>query len=306
MVMKRSLLVLFQLLLTFDPSYSVLAVVFFVSQQKLTQDKPGQSEEESILAAVMEQNTKLQIKVTGLTRQLADKENKFKSCKADLQKRESELSRLKMLLKQVDKPQTAPVVRQRSYVDADCDHKVRSLQRQYDNLQSFAKERDDLVIEVSQSHQEIKILQESLDHVTNQSSSSEGEKIQELAEHAKHFEVEYRTERDDNERLQAENEQLQQQLDTILVTETKLDALPVEDGGHNKVTIGRLQVRIKQLNEDVTKLREHSKGQSRQILRLRQQTEITKVSVNNYMCMYMCTCLYTVCHIHVHVGTVYG
>ena len=185
-------------------------------------------------------------------------------------------------LTHVDKPQTAPIG---TYVDADHDRKVRYLQGQHDCLQCVTKQRDDLVVEVSRLHQGIKTLQESLDHVTNQSSSSESEKIQELGEQAKHFDVEYQTEKYDNERLQAENKQLRQQLDTLLVTETKLGALPSEDEDHNKVTIGRLQARIKQLNEDVSKLREHSKDQSHQILKLRQQTEITKVLVNNYTYM---------------------
>lgn len=249
--------------------------MFSVSQQNLTQDKP---EDENVLADVLEQNTKLHARNTNFLKRLSDQEKKYKSCKAQLQIKDEEVQRLKSLLRMVEKPRTVPIVRQAPYVDTDHDHKVRYLQRQHDNLQTVIKERDDLVVEASQMCEENKILRENLEHVTSRSSGSE-EKIKELSEQAKYFEVEYRTEKDDNEKLRAENKQLRQQLNTFPISETKLAALPSEDEGQNKVTIGCLQARIKQLNEDVCKLRDHSKDQSRQILRLRQQTEITKVHV---------------------------
>ena len=263
-------------------SYILYTVHVCVSQQKLTQDKPGQSEErEDILAVVLEQNTKLQVKVKGLTTQLADQEKEFSSCKAQLQQKEGELQRLKLLLEQVGKPLTAPIGMQESCVDTDHDHNLHSLQQQHDNVQNIAKERDDLAIEVSRMYEENKILRGRLECVTTQSSGSE--EIKKLSEQAKYLEVEYQTEKNDNEQLRAENKRLQQQLDTPLVTETELSALPSEGESHDKVTIGRLQARIKQLADDVSKLREHSKGQSRQILRLRQQTEISKVNVLNFV-----------------------
>lgn len=69
----------------------------------------------------------------------------------------------------------------------------------------------------------------------------------------------------ENDRLKAEKKQLQQQF----------EALPVKDD--EVETVGQLHSCIKQLNADLSTMREHSKAQSQQILRLRQQAELTEV-----------------------------
>ena len=90
-------------------------------------------------------------------------------------------------------------------------------------------------------------------------------RIKELNEQAKPYEIEYQTEREENDRLKAEVKQLQQ----------RFEALPVKD--EEAETVEFLQRRIRQLNEDLATMREHSKKQSHQVLRLRQQAELTQV-----------------------------
>ena len=96
-------------------------------------------------------------------------------------------------------------------------------------------------------------------------------------------EIEYHVEVQENEILRAENETLKHQLDSGLVV--CLD----EEGDDNmgeidnfKRAVSGLKARVKELNEDVNKLRDHSKEQSRQILKYKQQVEVSTVSIDSW------------------------
>ena len=128
--------------------------------------------------------------------------------------------------------------------------------------------------DVSRLNKENNILRQSLDQVVYQNSVAHKE-LNEKSEQAMHFQVKYLSEKEDNKRLRAEVKQLQK--DYFVAMEHKLDRQSADNEDQSKATITRLQGRIKQLNEDVAKLKKHSKDQSHQILRLRQQAEVTKV-----------------------------
>ena len=104
----------------------------------------------------------------------------------------------------------------------------------------------------------------------HQDSSSQIE-IKALREQSKHFEIEYLTEKEDNENLRPEVQWLHHQVDSLLGANVGVTAESTDQCNSD------LQILIKPLNEDVAKLREHSKSQSRQIMRIRQQAEVTMV-----------------------------
>ena len=228
----------------------------------------GQEEDDTILATVLKENTELQSKNTSLIKRLADQE---KQCKSQLSRYKEEIRQLK----QSKKPKTEPIRTEIS----DCEQKLLSLQQHQGNLQLISKERDGLIDEVSWLNQELMKLRESLDYVTHQNSGSE-KRITELHEQAKHFETEYINEREDNESLRNEVKKLQRQFDSLLGINAGVAAESGSRKGQSTVCIGSLQERIKQLNEDIDKVKEHSKSQSHQIMRLRQQAEVVKVHVH--------------------------
>ena len=135
-----------------------------------------------------------------------------------------------------------------------------------------------LVVQLTEKDDEIRVLKDQCDKRTQQIRLLEGETIGHC-EQAKQFEVDYRVEVQENEMLRAENETLKNQLDSGLVV--CLDDEGDEDTGEVddfKRVVSGFKARVKELNEDVNKLREHSKEQSRQILKYKQQVEVFTVS----------------------------
>ena len=197
---------------------------------------------------MLKENTELQSRNTNLLKKLADQEKSIKKYTSKLQRKTEEIQRLQKL---VEKPRTAPVKVQALAVRSDIYAK--------DTCKDVPE--DD---EISGLKQEKKILQESL-NVTTQQCSEFKKEIKKLNEQAKPYEIEYQTEREENDRLKAEIKQLQQRFETLSVKDEEVE------------TVEFLQGRIRQLNEDLATLREHSKKQSHQVLRLRQQAELTQV-----------------------------
>ena len=221
-----------------------------------------QEEGDSVLATVLKENTELKSKNTQLIERLADREKKLNSCKGELQR-----------LKQSRKVETEGHRTEKT----DSDRKISSLQKLQDNLWVVSKERDGLMNEVSRLNQELKKMRESLDFITRQNSNAE-KRIKELDEQSEHFKTDYLTEKEDNDKLRAKIAHLQQQFDSLLGINT--DAAKETGRSEDQTTavnISQLQERIKQLNDDIAKVNEHSRSQSRQILRLRQQSEVTEV-----------------------------
>ena len=223
-----------------------------------------QEEGDSVLATVLKENTELHSKNTQLIERLADREKKLNSCKGELQR-----------LKQSRKVETEGHRTEKT----DSDRKVSSLQKQQGSLQVVSKERDQLMDEVSRLNQELKKMRESLEFMAHQKSDAD-ERIKELDEQSEHFKIEYHTEKEENDKLRDKIVHLKQQFDSLLGINT--DA--AEETGKSEdqptaVNVPQLQERIKQLNNDIAKVNEHSKSQSRQILRLRQQAEMTEVCI---------------------------
>ena len=91
---------------------------------------------------------------------------------------------------------------------------------------------------------------------------------------------------EENQLLRAENDTLKHQLDSGLVVclddgEEDSD-IPCETADLKRA-VSVLKARVKDLNEDVSKLRDHSKEQSRKILLYKQQVEVSEVSTCTYV-----------------------
>ena len=216
----------------------------------------------SVLETVLKENSELQKKNTRLLKKLCDYEKTIKSYASQLQKNKEEIKRLKKIS---DKPRTAPVKGQVEY-------KVQP------SHQRLADEKVALENEVGRLNQENSTLRESLDQVTRDNSGYEA-RIKEIRKQAEQVEVKYQVEREEKERLNSEVKHLQEQFKSLLARDEKGEVQCSDDKIQSNIVIGRLQGQIKQLNEDLTSLREHSKTQSRQIIVLRLKAELTEVLV---------------------------
>ena len=94
----------------------------------------------------------------------------------------------------------------------------------------------------------------------------------------KHFEIDFHVEVEENKVLKSEIESLKHTLETLSSEEC------IEDTNSDEETIANyrkvlscLKKQVDALNNDVVKLSDHSKVQSRLILKLKQQSEMTKV-----------------------------
>ena len=222
-----------------------------------------QEEGDSVFATVLKENKELQFKNADLIERLADQEKIYKV----------EIQRLRQSRKvEIEAHRTEK---------ADSDRKLYSLQKQQANVQVVYKERDALMNEVSRLNQELMKMRENLDVMTRQKSDAD-ERVKELDKQSEHFKIEYRTEKEDNNKLRAKLVHLQQQFDSLLCINTDVAEEPGKSEGQSAVNVDQLQERIKQLNDDIAKVNEHSRSQSHQILRLRQEIEVTEVQ---------CTCM---------------
>ena len=215
-------------------------------------------------------------------------ERKLKESESQTAKKERELHHLQ---KQEQRGQRHGFQRQDSYEMAvissqdpalSKDQEIRSLKRQIDKLRW---EDEQCVLEISSNTEEIRQLKENIEQLRSQKSAVETE-IVNISEQAKHFEIQYHTEREHSQRLRDQIEQLQQQLEVTPLPEQDDKASSGEEDS-SKV-IARLQYRIKMLNDNVSKLQKHSVEQSRAVLHLKQQAEMSQV----------CTCMCIIMHNH--------
>ena len=101
-----------------------------------------------------------------------------------------------------------------------------------------------------------------------------------LNEQVKHFQCEHYVEVEDNKALKVETERLRRQLAAQTSVSCLEDTNSEEEAIANyKEALTSLKNQIDDLNDDLTKLRDHAKEQSRQILKLRQQAEMIEVTV---------------------------
>ena len=101
-----------------------------------------------------------------------------------------------------------------------------------------------------------------------------------LNEQVKHFQSEYYVEVEDNKALKVEIERLRHQL-AAQTSVSRLEDTNTEEEtiANYKEALTSLKNQIDDLNDDLTKLRDHSKEQSQQILKLRQQAEMIEVTM---------------------------
>ena len=115
----------------------------------------------------------------------------------------------------------------------------------------------------------------------DQQIKSLGTKNAHLTEKARYFEIDCYVEVEENQVLKSEIENLKRQLEALSSKECIEDASSDERTISNyKRVLTLLRKQVGDLNDDLEKTRDHSKEQSRQILRLRQQTEMTGVRNN--------------------------
>lgn len=135
--------------------------------------------------------------------------------------------------------------------------------------------KETLAALLAEKDDQIRSLKEQSDKRYQQIKSLEEQK-RDRCEQAKQFEIDFQVEAEENQLLRAENEVLRNQLDSGFDAEL-CDEGTNEAGSHRKVVSG-MKAQIKDLNDDVLKLRNHSKEQSRQILKYKQQVEVSEVS----------------------------
>ena len=157
---------------------------------------------------------------------------------------------------------------------------------------------ENVAFEFSEKDEEIMILKERCDARYQRIKTLEQEKA-DLSEQAKQFEIDYRVEDEENISLKAKLAEMNVHLDHLSsITDSEENDVDDERTRDFKKALSILKNQVKVLNDDLAKLRDHSKDQSKQILTLRQQVEMTTVSVlttstacdgqNYYFC---CLCL---------------
>ena len=213
-------------------------------------------------------------------------ERELKESKSQTAKSEKELHHLQ---KQEQRGKHHGFQRQESYEKAvissqdsasSKDQEIRSLKRQIDKLKW---EDEQCVLEISSNIEEIRQLKENIEQLRSQKSAVEIEVVN-ISKQAKHFEIQYHTEREHGQRLRDQIGQLQQQLEVIPLPEQNDKASSGEENS-GKI-IARLQGRIKMLNDNVSKLQKHSVEQSRAVLHLKQQAEMSQVRMYVYHHIY--------------------
>lgn len=154
-----------------------------------------------------------------------------------------------------------------------------------ENLQQLvltSSTSEKLVILLSEKEEEIRGLREEHNKRLQQLRELEDEK-QSQREQPELCETGYHVEVEQNEALRAENENLQHQPDSGLVVSLEGeedDIIITGDIDDLRGEISRLRARVKEQNADLTKLSDHSKEQSRQVLKYKQQVEATEVSIS--------------------------
>ena len=140
------------------------------------------------------------------------------------------------------------------------------------------KARERYIFELAEKESEIKTLKERCESRYLRIKSLEQERA-DLSEQAKQFEINYRVEMEENQSLKNEIKELQCLLDNLSSVSDVDESMSEEESTVDyKKTLFLLKSHVKHLNEDLDKLKDHSKVQSRQILTYRQQVEMIEVS----------------------------
>ena len=139
---------------------------------------------------------------------------------------------------------------------------------------------EQLAVQLVKKDDEIQFLKEQCEKKAQQIKQFEEQRYSDR-EQAKEFEINYRVEAEENQWLRTENEELKNQLDSGFGggSDDECDLVTGAEAFEVKKTVTGLKARVKDLNEDVVKLRNHSKEQSRQILKYKQQVEVSNVSI---------------------------
>ena len=157
-----------------------------------------------------------------------------------------------------------------------------NLSKDQQSQQSEQQVTESLVFELTEKEEEIRILREKCDNRYKRIKTLEKQNAN-LDEQAKGFEVDYHVEVEENQVLKTEIEKLRHQLEALSSVDYTEDTNSDEETITNyKKAYTALKKQVHDLSNDIAKLRDHSKEQSRQILKLRQQTEMTEVCYKDY------------------------
>lgn len=144
-------------------------------------------------------------------------------------------------------------------------------------LQSEFKEQqvvEKFTFDLAEKDEEIRILKEKCESRHQRIKSLE-KQTDDLGQQAKHYEIVYRVEEEENQALKSEIEKLRHRLDALSsVEESDFEEQTITD---YRKALSALKRQVASVSDDLAKLRDHSKEQSRQILMFRQQTEMTEV-----------------------------
>ena len=181
-----------------------------------------------------------------------------------------------LIKKQQLKKETVTVVETDTDVSSHVTHSQEVLRLQ-SKVESLQVDVEKYTYAITEHAKEIKMLRERCESRGLRVKSLE-EQNRQLSEKATKFELCYHTESEENQSLRQTIERFEQQLNH---EPTLDDADEIDDCTSDKTvthkTVVAQKIQIKQLNEDITKMRGHSKQQSQQIREYRQQAEMTKV-----------------------------
>ena len=154
-------------------------------------------------------------------------------------------------------------------------HMIRQLQSEVERLQDDV---DIHLYEITEHVKEIAMLKDRCEARGQKIESLEAQN-QNLIEKANKLEIDFRTKAEENESLRQQLEGLKHEESTLCDGDSDAADGNGEEQSNPHSVLVTLRLQIKQLNDDVTRMKEHSREQSRQILEYRQQADMTKVSI---------------------------
>ena len=159
-------------------------------------------------------------------------------------------------------------------------HEVNQLQRRLKYAEQLEEQNIRLVTEESKHEQEKQLMKAEIQQLQRKASVSRPytrgyAHEQKLQETVKHYEREYNEQLEENSKLQEKISQIEKGMceDNVV---THIDDMGDSD---LKVELKKKEQHIKTLQTQVESLQQHSKGQSRQVLQLKQELEALKVSM---------------------------
>ena len=299
-----------------------------ISNHDSSQEKDGLDESYTALDQALKDNQELQRKQAEALKRVAELEKRNKELRAIVAKKEAEVARLHSeLVASSGPPSTLSTDSERYHTpysslsenesehrglfqvgstdsdillrlqkDNECkEDTIKILEGEVNQLKGrlkYAEQEQNLrlTIEESKHEEEKQILRREVDSLKRKASVSRPltrsyaheQKLQELAQR---YEQQYHEQLEENSRLQEKISQLEKEIQGQEEGTTHIDE--VDDPDLN-AELRRKDQHVHTLQAQVEALQQHSKGQSKQILQLKQELEAVKVGINE-PCLYKYT-----------------